>query len=83
MYVCIFLHGNYYKFVIMLAIFNADDCKRSRNQRLNVPSEARIHFRSFVYYHLSRLSNTNVLVGEIYANKYINVHKLNKILCFV
>lgn len=37
-------------------------------------------FQSYIYFYLSLLTNTNVLVGEIYDNTTLNVYKQNEVL---
>lgn len=42
-----------------------------------------LNFQSSLYCGISLLANTNVLVGEIYENNYINVFKQNKLIQLV
>lgn len=42
-----------------------------------------LHFQSMLYYTLGQLKHTNVLVGKLYKNKYLNVNMLNNSLKLV
>lgn len=41
------------------------------------------HFQSFLHYYLTLLAHTNVIIGEIYENKALNVFKQNEIIRLV
>lgn len=42
-----------------------------------------LRFQAFLYYYISILAHTNVIIGEVYKNKYLNERKQNKTLQMV